>query len=272
MNERKREADQKRREEEELKVRKYDVSGITHETNYMAERKKIIEELHRVEQLRKLSIAKEKPSTQEKDPKRKTFSTKGGSTRIHEPSGLFLTSRHQATESSKAANKIEITDGDEQQSSSEHDEAGKDKPDQEAERNSRKLAQQRATRGHRARDFKLKIFTRKNMFEGFSFFQYDQYTLRDTTMQKVVLRDQLIILIGKANTLKDEVYDEHLTRKVPAWITQVGKAITLARLKKMNVGMEEVMAILDGLVKLLLFGKHNELIRHPGRVRQPGDH
>lgn len=104
----------------------------------------------------------------------------------------------------------------------------------------------------RKRDFKLKVYSRKNMFEGFSFFQYDQYIVNDSTMQKVVVRDQLIIFMDKVNTLKNEIYDDALTQRVIAYVTP-------EELKGLNVKVEEVMSIMNELIKLLLFDIIDEL-------------
>jgi hypothetical protein len=100
----------------------------------------------------------------------------------------------------------------------------------------------------RARDFKLKVYTRKNMFEGFSFFQYDQYAVNDPILQKVILRDQLIILIDKAVMLKNELYDDVLTQKIKRFVETPD-------LRKLNERIEEILSIMNELVKLTLFGR-----------------
>lgn len=99
----------------------------------------------------------------------------------------------------------------------------------------------------RLRDFRLKVYSRKNMFEGFSFFQYEHYAITDPTMQKVIIRDQLILLIDKAGMLKNEVYDETLTRRIKVHIPP-------PELRLLNRRLEEVLSIMNELVKLLLFG------------------
>jgi hypothetical protein len=52
------------------------------------------------------------------------------------------------------------------------------------------------------------------MFEGFSFFQYDTYVRRDPKMQKIILRDQTLILLDKVNSLKNNVSDKGLINTV----------------------------------------------------------
>lgn len=106
--------------------------------------------------------------------------------------------------------------------------------------------------GFRKRDFKLKVYSRKNMFEGFSFFQYDQYIVNDSTMQKVVVRDQLIIFMDKVNTLKNEIYDDALTKRIVMYISP-------EELKSLNTKVEEVLSIMNELIKLLLFDIIDEL-------------
>ena len=112
----------------------------------------------------------------------------------------------------------------------------------------------------RTRNFKLKVYSRKNMFEGFSFIQYDQYAIMDCTMQKVLIRDQLIILIDKASTLKNEVFDDSLTRKIVKFLRQ-------DEIEVLNRRLEEVLSIMNELIKLLLFGMSADLPRHPRQVR-----
>ena len=86
------------------------------------------------------------------------------------------------------------------------------------------------------------------MFEGFSFFQYDQYAISDPTLQKVILRDQLLILIDKAAMLKNELYDDVLTQKMKRFVETPD-------LRVLNKKIEEILSIMNELVKLVLFGR-----------------
>lgn len=58
------------------------------------------------------------------------------------------------------------------------------------------------------------IKTKNNMFEGFSFFQYDAYVRKDPRMQKIIIRDQILILLDKITHLKNNVSDKGLVKFV----------------------------------------------------------
>lgn len=187
-------------------------------TNYFLERKKLIESLVK--------------SQAEKHPK-KLPTLKG------RPSGVHT---HQETLFTSPAVVVENAETEE----SDSDLKSKRKKTRQSFFHKNKGPQLRK------RDFKLKVYSRKNMFEGFSFFQYDQYIVNDSTMQKVVVRDQLIIFMDKVNTLKNEIYDDALTQRVITYIPP-------EELKGLNMKVEEVMSIMNELIKLLLFDIIDEL-------------
>lgn len=198
-----------------------DSSKITHETNYIEERKRLIEKLHLFDVA--AHPDKYKPKIKENDRKKEEKDT----------------NPRKSTRRSHYINTITS----EMQKTSEGD---KQTENQYTEREAEDLNVLEFD-PKRKRDFKVKVTSRKNMFEGFSFFQYDQYVITEPTMQKIVLRDQLIIMSDKAGTLKNEIYDNAFTKKVK-------KHVSISEIRKVNKRVEEVMAIMNEVIKLLLFG------------------
>ena len=66
----------------------------------------------------------------------------------------------------------------------------------------------------RQRDYSFKVYTKKNMFGGFSYSQYDMFVRTNPKMQKIILRDQLLILIDKVSSLKNNVADKGMVKQV----------------------------------------------------------
>ena len=63
-------------------------------------------------------------------------------------------------------------------------------------------------------------------------------------------------MIDKASTLKNEVFDESLTRKVIKFLRH-------DEIQALNKRMEEILSIMNELIKLLLFGRHfKSLLRY----------
>jgi hypothetical protein len=57
----------------------------------------------------------------------------------------------------------------------------------------------------RIRTFEFKPLDRANLFEGLPFISYDVFVRRDPTMQNIIFRDLLKVLIDKAQTLKSSL-------------------------------------------------------------------
>ena len=193
---------------------KIDGSKITHDTNYITERRKIIEELCKLDNAQK---SKQSPTAAHLRAKPKIVVSRVNAGGSHKNFLLTGTS---------SVGKTTHRTTDEQAV-------------READQAVRPLAQ-------RVRDFKLKVSSRKNMFEGFSYQQYDQYVITNTTMQKIILRDQLIIMIDKIATMKNEVHDDTLEKKI---VRHIGSN----QLRHLNRKVEEILAIMNELIKLLLF-------------------
>ena len=66
----------------------------------------------------------------------------------------------------------------------------------------------------RRRRYIYELSTRNNMFGGFSYCQYDMFVRKDAKMQKIILRDQLLVLLDKVTTLKNTVSDKGLIKLV----------------------------------------------------------
>ena len=211
-----------------------DASKITHESNYLTERKKIIEELQRHDaayhpDLKELYPLSNKPKVKVKKLPR----VEGDGM----PEKSSKGSHREPTEESKRL--LLITEPDQKPL------VKLIVPTNKRQRQAEPIDD--GSNPKRVRDFRLKVYTRKNMFEGFSFFQYDQYAIADPTLQRVILRDQLLILIDKTTMLKNEIYDDNLTKKVK-------RNVPNQDLRLMNRRIEEILSILNELVKLLLFG------------------
>lgn len=208
----------------------FDTSKIAHDTNYLMERKKFIEDLQRFdaehhidpEQLYPITYKRQRRLKKKQEPVKKPISHRG--------------SHFEHAEESKKT--ILVTEA-----------PATDKPKARGEErfNVPKVEVEDPNNPKRMRNFKLKVYSRKNMFEGFSFFQYEQYAITDPTMQKVIIRDQLILLIDKAGMLKNEIYDDMLTKRIKLYIPS-------PELCQLNRKLEEVLSIMNELVKLLLFG------------------
>jgi hypothetical protein len=61
----------------------------------------------------------------------------------------------------------------------------------------------------RKRNFDVKFYKKINLFEGYPYVQYDQQTCRDTEMQKIIFRDQLLIIIDKLYQFKGKIGEQN---------------------------------------------------------------
>ncbi len=191
---------------------KIDGSKITHDTNYITERRKIIEELCKLDNGQQLTAAQIKANAK---PKVFVFPRKAAT----KSKNFLMTGTSSVGQTTQRTTNLQTN--------------------QETEPAEAPLAK-------RMRDFKLKVSSRKNMFEGFSYQQYDQYVITNTTMQKIILRDQLIIMIDKIATMKNEVHDDSLEKKIT-------RNISDRQVRHLNHKVEEILAIMNELIKLLLF-------------------
>jgi hypothetical protein len=242
-----------------------DPSKITHETNFLVERMKILEELQRLDVQMKASQSilsqqqqskgnlrsiklKKLPLQSSLDAGQNKGATDRSQTFLTGYSDLNLqTTRRDPTQTDRESNTKRSKDNQKAD--------GSPKGNKNLNLNTQiveEAASPKVKPKKRARNFKVKIFSSKQMFEGYTYSQYDQYVVNDSTMQKVVVRDQLIIIIDKTSMLKYEVFDESLTKKIKRYIEE-------PVLKVLNRRLEEVLGILNELIKLLLFDILDEL-------------
>jgi hypothetical protein len=92
-------------------------------------------------------------------------------------------------------------------------------------------------------------------FEGISIKHYDKTVLGDSTIQKVVIRDQLFILADKLFYFKVTVSDEMLHSTLDNFAEK-------ETLMKVNQLIEELLCFLDRLCQLLLYGTSLVIIKN----------
>lgn len=78
----------------------------------------------------------------------------------------------------------------------------------------RKQRQKKLELRKRERNYDVKFSKRKNMFGGLPYNQYNSYMRKDEHMQKLIIRDQLLIIIDKISNLKNNVSDKGLIKMV----------------------------------------------------------
>ena len=96
------------------------------------------------------------------------------------------------------------------------------------------------------RDFDAKLSQSKNLFSGYYVSTYDRYVMRDEIMQKIILRDQLLVLMDKLSIMKNSISEKNIIKNIVRFLPDV-------QLVKLNRKFEHVIGIMDKLVKLLLF-------------------
>jgi hypothetical protein len=96
------------------------------------------------------------------------------------------------------------------------------------------------------RDFDAKLSQNKNLFSGYYVSTYDRYVMRDEVMQKIILRDQLLVLMDKLSIMKNSISEKNIIKNILRFLPDV-------QLVKLNRKFEHVIGIMDKLVKLLLF-------------------
>ena len=95
------------------------------------------------------------------------------------------------------------------------------------------------------RNFTVKIMKSIHLFNRFSYIQYDPYVVRDDMMQKIVLRDQLLIVIDKLVQLRHQFVGHDMNKLV--------EYMKPEDLWKLNRRTEEMIVIVDMLIRQILW-------------------
>lgn len=100
----------------------------------------------------------------------------------------------------------------------------------------------------RLRNYRVTLKCSSDLFEGYSFSQYDVYVKKEKTMQRIIIRDQLLILIDKIAYLKMNAGDKSLLKTLL-------ENETPTRIRDLNRALEELIGMMDYLAKLLISGQ-----------------